>query len=327
MADYTVEVTDAKTIYQTPNLINVIGTPSASAYLDICRRFSTATRATSDPVIATVAVGLDNTGVFQTNWTPGTEVKLSGSKYKYYPRVYDTVPSYSYSTDTSDIIILDNMQVLISYLEDALGDIQVIPVYDEVSKDTTTSGATLMNFTYRNWRDDYPILVFQDGDIITPSSYNYNDGSVRLSAANDGIKEISASYVFKFFEDFTMESFLNRAVADINMLSPVTHYTLSSFPDYWINVVMMQATLLALDAVFASVIFREKQLIFATKDIVTSLNAYYSRLQTTLAVDKTKVKKIHDTQPSAITGFDVLAPPRVTGHNFLNYVFLRGRAL
>lgn len=304
---------------------NIEGAITASTVftVDIYRRFSWDEIATTNPIIETATIGTDSSGAFTTNWTPQTEyVKLIGNRYAYYPKIYDGTSTYY----GQGIIVLDKDELLINQLEYALGDIQNIPVYDELSKESVNTNASMFSFTYKNWREDFPILVLKDGVIVTPANTLYNEGKIILATTTDGTNEINASYTFRFFNSRQLNSFIDRVISEINMVSPTTEYGKDTYPAYWQDTIILGAALRALDALFVSIIFREKQVIFSDKNVVTNINMYYSRLGTAYETAKTKIKKIHDTSPLAVTGFDTIAPPRVMGSAFRDYIFLKGKA-
>jgi hypothetical protein len=249
-------------------------------------------------------------------------VKLAGTRYSYYPKVYNNTETYY----GSNITVLDKDTILINSVEYALGDIQNIPVYDELSKDSINTGYTSFSYTYQNWREDFPVLTIVDGVITTPASVIYNEGKVNLSTTTDGTNEVYTSYTFRFFSSRQINSFIERTIQDINMISPTTDYGRDSYPPYWEDTIVIGAALRALDALFVSVIFREKLLIFANPEIISNINAYYSRISAAFDMAKTKIKKMHDTNPLGVTGFDTLAPPRVMGSAFRDYIYLKGKA-
>lgn len=308
--------------YSSTNIEGAI-TPSKVFNIDMLRRFSWDNIATTNPVIETATVGTDSSGAFTTNWKPETSnIKLIGGRYAYYPKIYDGITTYY----GQGIAVFDKDEMLVNQLEYALGDIQNIPVYDELSKDTMTDGTSMFNFTYKNWREDFPILVLKDGIIVSPSNVLHNEGKVLLSTTTDGTNEINASYTFRFFSSQQLNSFIDRTVSEINMQSPVTEYGKDTFPDYWVDTIVTGAAVRALDALFVSIIFREKQVIFADPAVVSNISQYYSRISAAYDMAKTKVKKIHDTSPLAVTGYDTMAPPRVMGSAFRDYIFLKGKA-
>jgi hypothetical protein len=309
-----------------PVKIDIIGSPNELVTLAICRRLAAENISETDPIIEEQSITLDTSGAYSIFWTPSKSLSVTGTNYRYYARV-TTANQNKVTSD--DIIVLDSVDYLIARIEDALGDIQTIPVYDEVSKDSINGGYTF-TFTYKNWRSDFPVIVIKNGQLLTINNeYTVNRASGTVTTIGYCSPEdiIQASYCFSFFDRHTLIGFIQRSLQEINMISPVTHYNEYNYESYLEDTIIMGAALRALDSVFASSMFREKAVIFGDKDIVQGLASYYSRLGTAFDAAIKTAKKMHNVLPSAITGHDSFAPPRVLSTNFRYYAYLRGRAI
>lgn len=281
----------------------------------------------------------DASGYFSTLWVIDAPLtQFSGGAFKYYIATYPVADPTKLGYTAADFTLLDPLDVVFMDLELALGPVQAIPVYKEVSKDSTTpelptypTGRCHFDFTWDNWRDDYAPVVFQlqeDGETaVTPYAIDYEAGILEMSTPVPLFAEIEASYVFRYYSKDDLHRFLSQAVNQVNYTRPQTSYNLRSYPRAWSQLIVAGAAQKALEQLFMSQIFVERKLLFAQVDVVSTLSGYYNQLSQFWTDSLKQKNRWSLVGPRAISGHDLIAPPRITGQNFWTYAYLRGRAL
>lgn len=311
--------------------------PNKDFTLKIHRRLSEAPRSpTTDPVVDQTVVKSDDTGSCVFLWRTNDEVlKIMGPDYRYYPSIsIDGGPQNQAPQPVgSDLVALDKLTGMVHELVISLGPIMAIPVYAEVSKDSGVSSSnTTFDFTWDNWQSNYTPVVFtlsSDSESLktygTDYTVDFRNGKVIMNQPVPGHVEVEASYVFGYFSNQELLTFMNLAMNDVNYIPPYTSFTLRNFPPYWRSIIISGAVLRCLEQVFMAPIFRERRLIFSDEDLSAALSNYYDRVKSAFELALTKKNRWSLVAPRGVSGHDVIAPPRVSAHNFTQWAYLRGR--
>lgn len=309
--------------------------PNTDFTFRIHRRMSDSPRnPQSDPVIEQKTFTSDSTGAYNLEWNiDAGNFTIKGPSVRYYCSL--TVGnSNTYvlpSNNSEDFVFLDRRGAVIHEVVVSLGPIMAIPVYAEVSKDSSTVPRRDFDFTWDNWQTNFKPVVFElssDSELLRQDqdyAVDYKSGKVIFNENIPPYKEIEASYVFGYFSAQEIMSFCNIAINDINYIPPYTHFSINNFPDYWRSIVVTGAVLRCLEQVFMAPIFRERRLIFSDEDLNGALSSYYERLRSNFEAALQKKNRWSLVSPRGITGHDVIAPPRVSAHNFTQWAYLRGR--
>jgi len=307
--------------------------PGASFVIRVHRRkFDALRNPSTDPVVEQSTYTSDTTGTVVSNWTYDGSFALVGNGYRYYPSLQIKGGDYVTSTDLSDIILLSILDSLIYGVTVSLGPVMAIPVYAEVSKDSGIQDtANTFKFTWANWHRGFPPIIFRlDSDeesLCAANTYNidYKHGSVTFTEAVPNYAEIEASYVFSYFSDSELRQNLALTLNDMNYIPPYTNYGISGYPPYWHSILISGATTRCLEQLMLAPLFRERQLIFSDEDMISTLGTYYDRCKTSFQDALAKKNRWSLVEPFAVSGHDVMAPPRTTAHNFQQWAYLRGR--
>ena len=311
--------------------------PNKNFTLKIHRRLNGSPRNTSiDPVVEQTTVISDDTGSCVFVWKPELNVlKIVGAEYRYYPSLsIEGGPQNQTPQPTStDLVVLDVVGGMTHELVVSLGPVMAIPVYAEVSKDSGVSELnSVFDFTWDNWQTNYTPVVFslssnseelkQYGSDYT---VDYRSGKVIMAQPVPGHVEIEASYVFGYFSRQELLTFMTLAMNDVNYVPPYTGFTLRNFPPYWRSIIISGAVIRCLEQIFMAPIFRERRLIFSDEDLNSALSNYYERVKNAFENALGKKNRWSLVAPRGISGHDVIAPPRVSAHNFTQWAYLRGR--
>jgi len=311
--------------------------PNKQFTLKIHRRSASSPRQPdSDPVVDQTTQQSDDSGAAVFVWSPNEEnISVSGPGYRYYPSVdIENGPQRQLpqASADSDLVALDIVSAVLHELVVSLGPVMAIPVYAEVSKDCGVSTRRDFDFTWDNWQTNYKPVVFTlSGSeealktFGTDYTVDYKNGKVLMNSDVPRHVEIEASYVFGYFSNQELLSFLNMSMNDINYIPPYTNFSIRNFPDYWRSIVISGALVRCLEQLFMAPIFRERRLIFSDEDMNGALINYYERVKQAFEAALTKKNRWSLTTPRGVTGHDVIAPPRISAHNFTQWAYLRGR--
>lgn len=316
--------------------------PNTDFTVKILRRPAISSKSpTTDYVVEEYTSTSDSSGLISFDWSPPTTTaNFSGSFFRYYPAVWVGSEDPAVASDNIDISVFDKTTILIDDVDTGLGPAQAIPVYTEVSKDSTvvtgTAGRSVYDFTWDNWNALFSPVVYtltEEAEELqtlgTDYSINYKQGKVTfLDNALGEHVEVEASYVFKYFADATIRKFLDQSLSMMNFVAPYTSYTLSSYPDYWRYAIVCGGIMIGLEQLFQAPLYRERRLLFADADIIGTLGAYYDRIKTSFQQDfMAKKARWSLVMPRGISGHDIIAPPRVTAQSYQSWAYLRGRGI
>jgi hypothetical protein len=311
--------------------------PSATYTLEIRRRRTVDTRnPLTDPVVATAAVGLDADGFAKEYWIPQEgDAKFVGPKWRYYGRAVNINDANRWVTTplSCDIRVSDRLYGLIEQVDRMLGPVQAVPVYHLRSRDNGMEPRYDFRFTYGNWRQDpeYPVVITLTTEYsqqIQRNNYtvDYDAGSVLFNEIIDDTNEVDASFTMQLVTDTDIRYFLEQTLQEMNFSPPYTQFTLTSMPLQWDPYVVCGATAKALRQVMLGTIFRERLLIYSDATQAQGLVNYADKLTEAYEQARTKKTRWSFAAPRGITGYDMIAPPRVTGQNYQSMAFMRGRA-
>lgn len=106
------------------------------------------------------------------------------------------------------------------------------------------------NFVYSNWNEDYPTLVWKNGNKLESTSYTIDYLNGRIDAGTvDEYDGITASYCFDYFPSDTLAGYIIVAIDTINSAAagPPTSYDISDAPTGWDAVIADLAFAMAME--------------------------------------------------------------------------------
>lgn len=324
------------TAFDTPPATPTYSVASGLYDLEIRRyRYDQTRNPLTDAVVATTSLISDADGYMQDSVGPSSLGNYIGDKFLYYPKVVSTeAPSiYGVPAISQSFRVYDNQWVLIDQVKRSLGQLQTIPVYALKSKDNGIEPRRDFSFTYSNWNPRFDVDVYRETEntnsAVDPTSYtiDYPSGIITFAANVPYYEEIEASFVFSLFSDDDIRGFLRQAIGEINYIPPMTNFTLDNYPAQWEPFIVQGATLKCLNMLFIETIFRERQIIFSDAQFVSQIQSYYATLGKAFDTAIGKKSKWGYSTARVITGYDTIAPPRITASNYQAYAYLRGRAL
>lgn len=282
----------------------------------------------------------DSGGFISFMWEPGTRLKdFSGGHFRYYAALYIRDLDPIVVATNYDIILLNSDEVVFDDIDAGLGPAQAIPVYTEISKDSgvvkNEGTRSIFNFTWQNWnyRFDPVVYIIDDEQELLQEdsvdySVNFRAGNIIFDTPVVAHQEVEASYVFRYFSEQEIRKFAELSLGMMNFVAPYTEYTLKNYPPYWRSAIATGGTMFGLEQIFQAPIYRERRLIFSDVDIVSALSSFYDRLKASFN-EQFLAKKARWSlvAPRAISGHDLIAPPRVTAQTYQSWAYLRGRGI
>lgn len=313
--------------------------PNTEFTIKILRRLAANPKSPeTDMVVETVTTTSDAGGGATLKWTPPSNA-TSGSFFKYYPAVWIGNEPAAVASSKEDISVYSKANILISDLDSGLGPAQAIPVYTEISKDSGVvvgSGTrTSFDFTWNNWNTYFSPVVYtlteEEEALKTYGddySVNFKEGIINFSQGIPSYADVEASYIFKYFSEAQLLKFLEQSLAMMNFVAPYTSFTLDSYPDYWRYAIVCGGIMMGLEQLFQAPLYRERRLLFSDADMVGTLSSYYDRIKSSFKEDfMGKKARWSLITPRAISGHDIIAPPRVTAQSYQSWAYLRGRGI
>ena len=232
----------------------------------------------------------------------------------------------NYTTDTTinstseDFYVLDKVEWIKYDSLVPLESLQKIPVYNERAKNL--DGGNVFKFTYPNWRrDPAPTFESRYGNTIssiTPSTINYDTGTITLNSDVLSGTEIFADYQFKFFSHDTVIASVDDAVNWMNMYGRLS-YTPTNYPDFWYPTIKSYVVCDLIENIQSSILFREKRLIFSEEGVTDILRSLYESNKEQMEIGAKKARLPSDFRPRVMTGGDVMLPYRVTSNSYFVY--------
>jgi hypothetical protein len=273
----------------------------------------------NDPVQESTTGETDANGIYDVYWSPDTALSRATDKFAYYAYAYLT-DSPSVKATSASFYVLDKRMYTKYDAVQPLLPLQRIPVYNERSRNL--DGGLEFPFTYGNWNGSpVPTFYSRVGDTIAdvePASINYDSGLVTTATSMTAGSELFGDYTFRFFTDDQILSSLDDAVQWMNAFAR-KEYTTSNFPDFWNPFVKAYIVNDLIEAVWSSLLFREKRLIFADDDVTSNLQSIFQANSTMLEDAKKRARKPGDFTPRVLTGGDVVFPFRNTSGAYWIY--------
>lgn len=138
-----------------------------------------------------------------------------------------------------------------------------IPVYWEQGM---IVGENKVNFAYKNWRHDQPVLFRINNRLSGDVTPDFNGGAV-IHRALDSEDMVYAHYHFSYLSDEDLLSMLNEGMWMMNATPPATqaYSNLASIPFNWRAGVLLYAAMQALRRVIFGFTWQERAIIFGEK--------------------------------------------------------------
>lgn len=182
---------------------------------------------------------------------------------------------------------------LIIGLEKYIGCAQQIPVYQELAR--TLQNRQTFQLTWPRWNLGNHV-VYLNGNIAN-SGYNIDldNGTIRFSAPLHETDTVAASYNFRFFTQLEELGFISDAMSQINIEPPQSQYTIDSFPDQYVGVLMQGAAKNAIKRLLLCLAFQQPATIFGgpdrVKDAISTFQALKDNFEKEFTADKATTKK------------------------------------
>lgn len=228
----------------------------------------------TDHIVEETTVTLDTFGIVLVD-VGNSSGYHSGSENIY----YITVEYVAVEAHSADFLLMNRAEGLVGDFEDSLSELQEIPVYNLYPQEV--AAGTTFHWEIRNWNKTPAPVIRQNGTVVTPSTIDYDDGSVVLSGATTAGDDVELEYAnFRFFDKDKLGSLLDMTIEDFNIFGPSTAYTRYDLPNTARGVVMYGARARALDEVCMSTIFFDRKLIFADEQVRTFVASESARMAT-----------------------------------------------
>jgi len=187
--------------------------------------------------------------------------------------------------------------------------------------------------TFGNWNGGDPQnTIRKNGKMVIPTVIDYPHGQFQFASNDLGADliprdEVTASYIFDYFQPAVLEGFLTAAVSIVNMtaVGPPTSYTVNDAPTNWEGVVTDLAYAMCMEKLLLDYDLWRYRLVFATGpgDVYGGSNSDIAGQLTTLKQNaEARAEKAMDN-PKFKTG-NYLSPPTVIYYQSIRGVGMMG---
>lgn len=181
---------------------------------------------------------------------------------------------------------------LVAAMDRYIGTAQRIPVYREVAR---------RNRTYDRYQLTWPRwnlgnhMIWLNGEIIEDGfTIDLDVGAVKFTVPLHATDRVEASYNFRFFSQIDLLGFISDSISQINIEPPQSTYTIDTFPDIYVGVMLLGASKNAIKSLLFSLTMQEPQTIFGgpdrAKDAIATLESLKENNEKEFAEDKVTLK-------------------------------------
>lgn len=151
-------------------------------------------------------------------------------------------------------------------LEILLGCAQNIPVYNE--QGIPTADCTKYKFTFPRWNQTSGLKIYRNKTVINKGAIvNYERGELEFVKPLTQYDIITASYNFRWFDDNSLNSFIQNAINVYNHYPPfLPSYDINTLPDGATSGVLYKAAADAIREMIMCLMFQEPQKIFGGRE-------------------------------------------------------------
>lgn len=142
---------------------------------------------------------------------------------------------------------------------------QAVPVYKEqgiIESDNKT-----VSFNFPRWNQNQGTRIFvNEKPVRSGLIINYFKGQITFDSDLTEFDTVTADYNFRWFDDESLDRFMQNALSIVNSYPPVGRYNLYSVPDRFIPHIMYGATKDAIRHMLMCLQFQEPQEVFGGPD-------------------------------------------------------------
>ena len=181
---------------------------------------------------------------------------------------------------------------LIVGLERYIGCAQQIPVYQELARNIVDRQS--FQLTWPRWNLANHV-VYKNQNIVNDGyTIDLDNGTVRFAVPQHETDTVHASYNFRFFTQMEELGFISDAISQINIEPPQSNYTIDSFPDQYVGVLLMGAAKNAIKRLLLCLAFQQPATIFGgpdrVKDAISTFQALKENYEKEFTADKKTTK-------------------------------------
>jgi hypothetical protein len=181
---------------------------------------------------------------------------------------------------------------LIVGLERYIGCAQQIPVYHETGR--VLVDRRTFQLTWPRWNLGNHVVYLNNNIVNTDYNIDLDTGSITFDAPLHETDTVAASYNFRFFTQMEEVGFITDAIDQINIEPPQSKFTIDSFPDQWVGVLMQGAAKNAIKRLLLCLAFQQPATVFGgpdrVKDAISTFQALKENYEKEFERDKKTAK-------------------------------------
>lgn len=172
-----------------------------------------------------------------------------------------------------------------AFLEALIGYIQRIPVFDEIIR--LNKARTIGELSFPRWNQTAKVSLILNGTQIEKDfTVDYLKGRINFNHALSTYDQATASYNFRWFSDFELDSFIEQGINEVNIYPPQSVYTINDLPDRWMIVSIYAAVVNVYRRWLSDILFLEPAKIFGSLQRAKDISSQIDTLKKNYEEDK-----------------------------------------